>query len=135
MAAKSSFYGFLERSENVFGLSDAHLYSCQVTNYDVRRSRLTIAAFNGNSGDKIYIAFTSVQLFDGPFSWKSAKFDLADQDKAMHKLSKLHDRMQLLPAELRAVVARTTHLFKVKCLDHDYTVRILASNAQTMRKR
>jgi len=68
-------------AKNIFNVSDADQYRCQVHHYHSRVSRLYLRVFKGQVDTPIfYLLFADVAYFDCPVNWQGADFRIAEPD-------------------------------------------------------
>ena len=66
---------------NIFNITDADQYRCQVHHYHSRVSRLYLRVFKGQVDVPVfYLLFSDVAYFDCPVNWQGADFSIAEAD-------------------------------------------------------
>lgn len=66
---------------NIFNITDADQYRCQVHHYHSRLSRLYLRVYKGQAEVPVfYLLFSDVAYFDCPVNWQGADFYIADGD-------------------------------------------------------
>lgn len=76
-------------ASNIFNISDAEAYRCQILHYHNRLSRLYIAVFKGqdrNAPAIFYLLFSDVGYFECPVTWQGADFTIAPTDDCIQLL-------------------------------------------------
>ena len=68
-------------ASNIFNITDADQYRCQVHHYHSRVSRLYLRVFKGQVDVPVfYLLFSDVAYFDCPVNWQGADFSIAAAD-------------------------------------------------------
>ena len=66
---------------NIFNVTDAEIYRCQVHHYHSRVSRLYLRVYKGQVDIPVfYLLFSDVAYFDCPVNWQGVDFGIADSD-------------------------------------------------------
>ena len=66
---------------NIFNITDADQYRCQVHHYHSRLSRLYLRVYKGQVDVPVfYLLFSDVAYFDCPVNWQGADFRIAAGD-------------------------------------------------------
>lgn len=67
---------------NIFNITDAGVYRCQVVQYHAKLSRLYISVLK-DQAPVFYLLFTDVGYLECPTSWQGAHFDIGTQDECI----------------------------------------------------
>jgi hypothetical protein len=66
---------------NIFNITDADQYRCQMHHYHSRVSRLYLRVYKGQTDIPVfYLLFSDVAYFDCPVNWQGADFGIAAAD-------------------------------------------------------
>ncbi|GAB5493521.1 MAG: hypothetical protein Phog2KO_37360 [Phototrophicaceae bacterium] len=123
---------------NIFNISDAEAYRCQILHYHNRLSRLYIAVFKGQdraSAPIFYLLFSDVAYFECPVTWQGADFSIAPSDDCIQLML---DTGLIGEAILRfpnayASITDYAHLYLAQT-SLDKEIRIIASSANMLHE-
>lgn len=69
---------------NIFNITDASQYRCQIHHYHSRLSRLYLRVYKGqNDVPVFYLLFSDVAYFDCPVNWQGADFKIGAGDDCL----------------------------------------------------
>ena len=72
------------QSENIFNITEAHRYRCQMHHYHSRLSRLYYRVYKDERDiPAFYLLFSDVAYVEGAVNWKGADFRIADADECI----------------------------------------------------
>ena len=117
-------------SQNIFNISEAHLYRCQVLHYSARVSRLYISVMKEASTTPVfYLLFSDVGYMDCPMNWQGADFAIVTQDECIQLMldTGLIGQAILRFPNAYASLTEYARLYTVKTATH--TIRLIASAA------
>lgn len=77
-------------ASNIFNITQADTYRCQVLHYHTRLSRLYLRVFHEQRETPIfYLLFTDVGYMECPMGWTGANFCIGSQDECIELMLKV----------------------------------------------
>ncbi|MGB7337340.1 MAG: hypothetical protein WBC91_00495 [Phototrophicaceae bacterium] len=123
---------------NIFNITNAEQYRCQIMHYHNRLSRLYIAVYKGDDRHAppiFYLLFIDVGYFDCPTSWQGADFMIDTGDACIQLMldTGLVGAALLRFPNAYASITENAYLY-VATTNADRPIRIIASSANMIQK-
>jgi hypothetical protein len=120
-------------STNIFNIPESENYSCRVMQYVASHSKLVIMLHHrlktGMPFNGVYLIFTFVLYFEGPFWWEGANFCSASREELVRLQMQIHARQKINEQQIHSIIASSNStaecLFLVQTAN--LTVKILSS--------
>ena len=120
---------------NIFNVTDADQYRCQVHHYHSRLSRLYLRVYKGQSEIPVfYLLFSDVAYFDCPVNWQGADFGIASGDDCIALMLEagLIGRAILKFPNAYASITDYAQLY-IAATNAQRTVKIIANSANMVK--